>query len=458
MQARLILERLPLRLRLTLAYSGAIALMLLAIGTFVYFHFRAGLDSGLEQSLRTRAGDLATLVRQRGAATLSPRRPLIDRAASSAQILDLRGRVLEASPRLGVHPLLSAEEIRATANRNVLLNRGEDSRLFARRLKTSPPVVVVAGVDLDQREKALETLGAALLIGGPLALLLASLAGYALASGALRPVERMRERAETISADRPEGRLPLPAARDEIYRLGTTLNAVFERLEHALKHERAFIADASHQLRTPLAIIQAEIEVALRRDKPKDELRAVLESAGEEAARLARLAEDLLLIARSEDGGLPLATERVEVGELLSSIAERFAVRGREAGRRIAVAVPEEVRVSADPDSLEQAVANLVDNALRYGSGDVELRATASGRSVELHVADAGTGFPDAFLPRAFERFSRATPGRAGSGTGLGLAIVAAIARTHGGEVGAANGGPLGGADVWFSLPLARVP
>jgi two-component system, OmpR family, sensor kinase len=455
-QARLNIDRLPLRLRLTLAYSGAIALMLVAIGSFVYFHFRAGLDSGLEQGLRTRTGDLATLVREQGAATLSPTRPLIDRAESFAQVLDPRGRVLEASPRLGVHSLLSASEIRATAHGTLLLTRGEDSRLFARRLKTSPPVVVVAGVDLDQRENAIETLGAALLIGGPLALLLASLAGYGLASGALRPVARMRERAQTISAEHPEGRLPLPAAQDEIYRLGTTLNAVFERLEHALKHERAFIADASHQLRTPLAIIQAEIEVALRKDKPKSELRAVLESAGEEAERLTRLAEDLLLIARSEDGGLPLATERVEVGELMSSITERFGARGHEAGRRISVTVPNGIAVTADRESLEQAISNLVDNALRYGDGDIELRAAGSERAVELHVSDAGAGFPDSFLPRAFDRFSRGSRGRAGGGTGLGLAIVAAIARAHGGEVGAANGGPLGGADVWLTLPAAE--
>jgi signal transduction histidine kinase len=431
------------------------ALMLTAIGAFVYFHFRSGLDSGLEQGLRTRAGDLATLVREQGAATLSPTRPLIARAESFAQVLDLRGRVLEASPRLGVRPLLSPQEIRATAGGSVLLTRGEDSRLFARRLKTSPPVIVVAGVDLDQRENALETLGAALLIGGPLALLLASLAGYLLASGALRPVARMRERAETISAEHPEGRLPLPEARDEIYRLGTTLNAVFERLDHALKHERAFIADASHQLRTPLAIIQAEVEVALRRDSSKSELRSVLESTGEEAERLTRLAEDLLLIARSEDGGLPLATQPVEIGELLPSIAERFEVRAREAGRRLTVAVPQHVSVHADPESLEHAVSNLVDNALRYGDGDVEVRAEVSGRTVELHVSDAGPGFPESFLPRAFDRFSRGPAGRANGGTGLGLAIVAAIARAHGGDAGAANGGPLGGADVWLSLPVA---
>ena len=173
----------------------------------------------------------------------------------------------------------------------------------ARRRRTAPRRSLVVGESLAQRERALDALHALLAIGGPLALLIASAVGYALAAAALRPVERMRRHAAAVTAAETSERLPVPPANDEIGRLGRTLNEMLARLEVAFKRERAFVSDASHELRTPLAILRTELELALRGEHTREELEAALRSAAEESERLSQLAEDLLVIARSTRAG-----------------------------------------------------------------------------------------------------------------------------------------------------------
>jgi signal transduction histidine kinase len=262
----------------------------------------------------------------------------------------------------------------------------------------------------------------------------------------------MRRRASAVSATAP-GRLPVPPSRDEISRLATTLNEMLERLETSFEHERRFVADASHELRTPLALLRTEIEVTLRRPRSAAELETTLRSAAEETERLSRLAEDLLLIARADSGSLPIRREPVAAEDVLARVAARYAGAGSQAGRSV-VAEETGVVLEADPDRLVQALGNLVDNALAHGAGSVTLFAYERGDAVELHVADDGKGFPDEFLPRAFDRFSRADEARGRGGTGLGLSIVDLIATAHGGSAGASNRSG-GGADVWVSLPRA---
>ena len=312
-------------------------------------------------------------------------------------------------------------------------------------------LIVVVGAYLDDRRDALGSLAKLLAIGGAVALLLASLAGYGVASAALRPVERMRRRAAGIQAADPGARLPVPAARDEIGRLGETLNAMLERLEAAFERERTFVADASHELRTPLAILKTELELALRAGRTPEQLTDALRSAADETDRLVGLAEDLLVIARSDQGRLPIRRERIATREVLDTVAERHARRGAS----VTVTVADGLELDADRLRLEQALGNLVDNALRYGGGTVELSAEAEGDGVRLWVRDDGDGFPDGFAAEAFERFTRADAARGRGGAGLGLAIVAVIARAHGGTAGAGNRAA-GGAEVWISLPGAR--
>jgi signal transduction histidine kinase len=232
-----------------------------------------------------------------------------------------------------------------------------------------------------------------------------------------------------------------------------TLNDMLGRLQRARERERAFVSDASHELRTPLAILKTEVEVALRTENPPETLRAALRVAGEEADRLSQLAEDLLLIAASDAGRMELDLRDASVRELLESVDRRFRVRAREAGRTLALEATADRPVVADFPRVEQALSNLVDNALRHGAGTITLRAEADDGHVELHVLDRGPGLPAEFLPHAFERFSRAHRGRTGPGSGLGLAIVELIASAHGGRAGVANRADGPGADAWLRLP-----
>jgi signal transduction histidine kinase len=306
--------------------------------------------------------------------------------------------------------------------------------------------VLVVGGTRENRAETLGTLRRGFFIGGPVALLLAALGGYLVAGAALRPIEGMRRRAQEISTSSLDERLPVPATGDEVARLGETLNRMLERIEEGLARERRFVSDASHELRTPLALLKTELELALREGRSPDQLRAAIESAAGETDRLARIADDLLLLARSEQGHLQLQLEPLDSAELLHTVAQRFSRSG-------------DVSVEADGGTLdgdrlrlEQALGNLVDNAVRHGGGGASLRAGRRNGSVELHVLDSGDGFPPAFVEHAFERFSRADEGRSGEGAGLGLSIVETIARAHGGSAHAANRDG-GGADVWIQLP-----
>jgi signal transduction histidine kinase len=223
------------------------------------------------------------------------------------------------------------------------------------------------------------------------------------------------------------------------------------RLETALERERSFVADASHELRAPLAHLRAEVELALESPRERAELEAALHSVADESDRLSQLAEDLLLLARIDKGTLPIRRDDVDLDDLLDGVAIRFERRARDEGRRVETNGGGG-RVRVDRLRVEQALSNLIDNALRHGAGAVHVSAARDCGRLELHVTDEGPGFPVDFLPRAFERFSRADQQRGSGGTGLGLAIVAAVAQAHGGSATAANA-PEGGGDVSIRIP-----
>lgn len=443
------MSRLPIRLRLTLAFAFAMALVLAGMGAFVYERVGSSLLASVDQSLRSQALEAAS--HAHGAGGLRERD--VEGGTTLAQELDSRGRVLQSDPA-GLAGLLSAADARrasagAEVRRSTTLSapRG-DWRVLAIPYGAGGRVVATAR-SLAPREESLDRLLRQLLVAVPLALLLASLAGYALAAAALRPVEAMRRRAAAVSAAAP-GRLPVPRSRDEVSRLATTLNEMLARLEAAFERERRFVADAGHELRTPLALLRAEIEVTLRRRRTNAQLEAALRSAGGEAERLSRLAEDLLLMARADRGPLPLRREIVAAEDVLATVERRFAAATGS------IRVEEtDAQLDADPDRLAQAMTNLVDNALAHGADPIVLYTLERGDTVELHVADSGEGFDKDFLPRAFDRFSRADDARSRGGAGLGLSIVELIAVAHGGRSGARNR-PEGGADVWVAIPRRR--
>jgi signal transduction histidine kinase len=438
---RLSLNRLSLRIRLTLAFAGAAAVLLAGIGTFIFLRVASGLDAELDHSLRLRASELAERAKDP-----QQLRAGMDAAGQPAQLMTMDGRVLASVRVNGAKPLIGPVHLPAAQRGEIEFGREENTRILAR--PTGDGRIVAVAASMRQREKTLETLLGVLLIGLPIALLLASAAGYLVAAGALRPVERMRRHAAGISEATPSSRLPLPIAEDELHRLGETLNAMLARLGAAAQQERQFVSTASHELRTPLAILKAEIEVALHPDATTDDWHFALVSAGEETDRLARLAEDLLLIARGEDDASGPALEPLALAMLAERVAARF-------GEQIDVTIDPGVYVLAQPTALERALTNLLDNARRYGGEPIEIITRTRDDWIELHVIDHGTGFADDYLPHAFERFSRPTGARSG-GAGLGLALVDAVAHAHGGEAGATNAP--NGTDVWLTLPQARSP
>jgi two-component system, OmpR family, sensor kinase len=373
-------------------------------------------------------------------------------------VIDSTGRVVDATPGVRSEPLLSAAQLRRATEETTFFDRrsvpgqDESARMLAQPL---PPhgrvLVLVVGKSRESRNETLGTLSAAFLIGGPIALLLTSLSGYLLAGAALRPIEEMRRRAAEISTSSLDERLPVGPADDEVSRLGRTLNEMLARLEDGLERERRFVADASHELRTPLTTLRAELELALRRSRTTQEFENSIRSATAETERLARIADDLLLLARAEQGNLALRPEPTDIVDVLEAVRERFDARAELEGRSVEVDARETPVASVDRFRIEQAVGNLVDNAFRHGRGPITLTAGAVNSSVELHVLDEGPGLPPEFRDHAFKPFSRATP--SGDGSGLGLAIVDTIARAHDGSADAKLR-PDGGADVWIRLPL----
>jgi len=458
------MRRLPIRVRVTAVFAIALVVVLVSVGVFLFVRFGSGLEHTLDQGLRSRASDVTALVKQADSGLTESRTGSLTAGAEGfAQILDVNGAIFDSTPQVMHAPLLDRASVHRALARSIFVERGpigridERSRLLATAVDAQGRrLVVVVGVGLGDRDEAVRQLGTLLLIGGAIALLLASFAGYMAIAAALRPVEAMRRRASEISAGEPGQRLPVSAVDDEVSRLSATLNAMLARLEEAFGRQRRFVSDASHELRTPLGILKTELEVALRGAYSKADLEAAIRSASVETDRVVQLAEDLLVIARTDEGQLPMSRLNIELATVLGGVRDRFERRAADEGRMIAIDAPSGCRIWADALRLEQALGNLVDNALRHGAGTVTIVAVQATATIELHVTDEGMGFPAALVEVAFDRFSRGDHARGHSGAGLGLAIVQAIATAHGGRAQVVNRDDRGGADVWITLPATR--
>jgi two-component system OmpR family sensor kinase len=448
------MSRIPIRIRLTLFFALASAIVLAAVGLFVYERVATDLDRSFDQDLRSRSRDLSALVLRDGALNTT------GGSGTFAQLLTPTGRIVDATAKLRTRALLSSTELTRAGGTATFLGRrsvpgleqDESARVLALPLnRRGSPSVLVVGKSRESRNETLGSLKAAFLIGGPLALLLTSFGGYLLAGAALRPIEAMRRRAAEISTSSLDERLPVSPADDEVSRLGRTLNEMLARLEDGLERERRFVADASHELRTPLATLRAELELALRRSRTTQEFENSIRSAAEETDRLSRIADDLLVLARAEQGTLALRPEPTDLVDVIEKVRDRFGARAELEGRSLTVEADEAPVARVDRLRVEQALGNLVDNAFEHGRGPITITAGRHNSSVELHVLDEGPGLPPEFRDHAFSAFTRATP--SGNGSGLGLAIVETIARAHDGTAGA-KVRPDGGADVWIRLPL----
>jgi two-component system OmpR family sensor kinase len=293
----------------------------------------------------------------------------------------------------------------------------------------------------------------------PIGLGLAAIGGYWLSGRAMAPVERVTAMSRAIEASSLHQRLPHPGVDCEIGRLVDTLNHMLGRLDASFTSMARFTADASHELRSPLANLRSLVDVSLRDPHSREELLEDIQSIGEEVDRLGRIVEDLLLMAKADADRLPLRLEELRLDELAESQVEAFAGRAEEAGLRLHMIYSAPARVVADEHWIHQLIENLLDNAVKFtpGGGTVTLAVHSETAGIRLVVEDTGPGIPPDDLPRIFERFYRCRSSLAHAqvpGTGLGLAIAHWIAKAHGASLQAANR-PAGGSRFEALFPPA---
>ena len=447
---------MPLRVRLALLFASATALAVVVAGLAFVLQLRVSVDASLDPGLRAQVGEVSDALTAADDAEVAGKGAIV-------QVLGVDGQVLLSTPGAGAAPLLNPAQRQRARDGEVSFTSevgGNRARVLATAVRRPDgPVLVAVGAETVVSDVAVDRAELALLIGGPAAVVLAGVGAWVLAGAALRPVESMRRQAAEISDRDLDRRLGVPATRDEVAALGETMNALLARMQEALARERGFVADAGHELRTPLAILRTELDLAGRPGRSREALVDAIAQAGEETDRLIRLAEDLLLLARADNHQPFLRPVRLSLADLLHAAARGAGTRAADRGVVITVDTPADLHVEADPDRLRQAVDNLLDNATRHaprGSVVELVVATPRTGAVAIEVADRGPGFPPDFLAHAFERFHRAGAARSrdDGGTGLGLSIVRAIARAHDGEAVAANRAG-GGAVVTMALPTS---
>ena len=450
-----------LRGRLTLVFALVTAVLCLLVGVLVDFQYRNALRQALDDGLTTRFSNLERDLATSGDQSVEPTLP--DEEAF-AQIVDADGQVVNAAPRaLLARRVLTKSELADARTQRITIERASAPGDQQSRLLAGPAgqpglgLVVVVGTSLEEVTKAQHRLELALVIGLPLLAAIVSVAGWFLAGAALKPVRNLVEEADEISAVAARGqrrRLSVPQSGEELTDLARHLNELLARIEGALEHERAFLDDASHDLRTPISIVRSELELARMQTEEGSELARALDSSLEEVGRLDRLAVNLLVLARFRSAGPP-PPEPVELGAVSRRAAETVA-RSRD-GDAVPVRVNGSAEVRGDEDAIARAVLNLVDNAARHADERVDVEVSSDGDRAVVAVRDDGPGFPPELLGQAVGRFVRGTNGGRGteSGAGLGLAIVDAIATAHGGALEIENRVE-GGANVQLRLPLRR--
>ncbi len=442
---------MPIRVRLALV-AVAVTSAVFGISAWLFAgSFERGLVDSIDEGLRNQSETFVRYVEGRDGDVV------LDDAGDSfvtsadvvAQVLTSDGRVVAATREAGVRPVLGRDEVRAAVDVPLFADvssaeEGEPFRLLAAPAATSSGTrVAVMGASLEATERSVARVHRALVVGGLLAVVLAGIGGWLLAGAALLPVERMRRKAAAISTDDLGAELDVPGGRDELSALASTMNDLLARLQGALAQQRTLVGDAGHELRTPLAVLRAELELANRPDRSIDELRDAIEHAADETDRLIELTDELLFLARDDAGGLTARRRPIALREVIDAAVTRHSASGTERGVRVVAEHHVEESIPLDVGLVARALDNLLVNALRHAPHGTTVRVTSErrGDTAMISVLDDGPGFPSEFLPHAFERFRRADDGRARAdgGAGLGLAIVRAVAEAHDGTARAEN-------------------
>jgi two-component system OmpR family sensor kinase len=441
-----------LRVRLVaLACVGA-AIIVVTTSGLLAFNLDHALDRAVNDGLRARIEDIEGALDQ-GSLQLG-------QEEAFAQIVASNGRVLSSSANIDAdRRLLTPAELRSANRRTLRIERAIPGLVSSGRLVAKPEVfqgehiVVIVGASLATEQLARRRVVVSLVFGAPLLVIALGVVVWMVTGAALRPVDRMAEEAEAISMSEPGRRLPEPIGDHELAHLGRTLNAMLERIEAAFARERTFVDDASHELRTPLAILRGELELTADDAHNPEAVRLAMTSSLEEVDRLGHLADDLLTLSRANAGALAARLIPTDLHAAATNAVRRIPPPPPE----ISIEVQgESVVVLADPDLLERMLVNVLTNATRFARERiiVEVARAPEGRGATVTVADDGPGFSDELLPRAFDRFARASGprGRGDGGSGLGLAIVSALATAQGATVTVGNGPPLSGGVARITL------
>jgi heavy metal sensor kinase len=455
----------PIRVRLTLLYVLVLAAIVAGLIAFVVTLLRSDLTAELDRGLRDAAAQIAPAYRAEGPSefhdTTRTVLPSSGREPAGAQILDPSGRVVVGEGAATATMPLAQSSTRATAlaGHTVILSRRVGHPQRHLRVIAMPAErhgsrqVLVAVESLHEVDDATHRVLVLLLLGGAGALALVAVGGWWIARRALRPVDRMTRRAEAIGIDDLSQRIAVPRVNDELANLARTLNAMLERLQRGVAARERLIADASHELRAPLAAMRAELDVSLAYDRLDPAARAALTLARDDAVRLTRIVENLLTLASADEGHLELLIAPHDVTELARRVAR--AQRATTIARGIQLEVGgDEVVAELDGDRLAQVLTNLLDNAIRHTPDDGMIRVTVTDDAggTRIAVTDDGPGIPSEDRERVFERFSRQDPVRPRGGAGLGLAICREIVHAHGGRMWI-DDTPSTGATVHIALP-----
>lgn len=456
---RLRWRHLGLRVRLTALFAAATIVLVALGGLGLALVVHKGLLDNVDASLRARLDQIDADALLGAGSDAPPHAGAGDESAT--QVISRDGGVLYSQPP-GAAALIDASDAaaaQAEPRSRTITVHGQRMRV-AWMADAGAERVLVAATSLAASEDDTADIDAALLWTAPIIVIVAAAATWLLAGAALGPVERMRTDAAAISSTDSDRRISVPPAEDSLAALARTLNQMLDRLHAALRREREFVADAGHELRTPLAVLRTELELASRPGRSAEELREAIAHASAEADRLIALSTALLELARAETA--PVAAASADVSSVLDEAirARRGAALDAEVDL-VADYLPS-ARASIDPASLRQVIDNVLSNALRFtpAGGAVVVRAEPAPGWLDVHIVDSGPGMPPGFLGSAFDRFrmadaSRADPGGAnGAHAGLGLAIARAIVVAAGGSIAAANL-PEGGLDVRIRLRAA---
>lgn len=429
-----------LRARLTAAATVALAALTLTGSALLVWRVHQGLYAGLDAAVTQRAHDLSGELDTGRAAPAATARIS---GGVAVQVLDPQGRVLASSPDLDGEPRLfhfpagPAGAPRLRTIDGVPLGDEASYRVAAARAGNGDTVYV--GVSTGEASRGVAELIGALGVGVPVTIGLLAACTWLLVGRALSPVETLRRQAAEITSTDLHRRLDIPGSADELRALAETVNDLLRRLEEAASMQRRFVADAAHELRSPLTSLRTQLDVAVRQPETTD-WPAVAAGAGQDALRLGSLVDDLVALARLDAGG-PLQRTEFDLDDVVLSEVERVR---RRSEHHLEVRGVQPLRLCGDPAAWARICQNLLDNAVRHARSQVDVRLLRDGDGLRLEVRDDGPGIPPAARATVFERFRRLDEGRGqdAGGSGLGLAIVRELVAAQGGRVWVEDGGP----------------